>query len=303
MLCHTSGLSAEETLLGQYVPLHYHFNLLQDTARMASFREAIGRVVRPDMNVLELGGGTGVLSYFAAQTARHVCCIERNPALVRASRHFLELNGYGDKVQVIEGDALRFLPPEPVDVVICEMLHSGLLREKQLEVIGQFKERYTRRFGPKLPVFLPEASLLAVQPVEQDYNFHGFQAAVPLFQSPAPTHDGTTPLAEPALYATVRYDQPLPQAFEWTGCFRLLESGSVNAVRLLTKNVLAVLLDEQRSIDWSNQYLVLPLEQPISLYEGETIELSIAYEPGAALETVIAHADITQDRVASPVAA
>ena len=50
MRCHTSDLSTEETLLGQYVPLHYHYNLLQDQARMASFREAIGHVVRPGMS-------------------------------------------------------------------------------------------------------------------------------------------------------------------------------------------------------------------------------------------------------------
>ncbi len=270
---------------------------------MASFREAIGHVVRPGMNVLELGGGTGVLSYFAAQSARHVCCIERNPALVRASRHFLHLNDCAGKVQVIEGDALRFLPPEPVDVVICEMLHSGLLREKQLEAIAQFKQRYVRRYGPKLPVFVPEATFLAVQPVEQEYNFHGYQAAVPLFQSPGPGHDGTIQLAEPALYATVEYGQSLPETFEWSGRFRMLESGSVNAVRLLTKNVLAVLVGEQRTVEWSNQYLVLPLEVPVTVYEGETIELSLAYQPGAALESVVAHADIAKDRVIAPVAA
>ncbi|MGC4002533.1 MAG: hypothetical protein QM811_05070 [Pirellulales bacterium] len=73
----------EEMLLGQFIPLHYHFNMLQDRTRMEPFREAIEMVVPVGGKVLELGGGTGVLSWFAAQRAAKVWCVERNPALAR----------------------------------------------------------------------------------------------------------------------------------------------------------------------------------------------------------------------------
>ena len=108
----------EELLLGQFIPLHYHFNMLRDQTRMVPFREAIELTVPDGATVLELGGGTGVLSWFAAQKARQVWCVERNPALVRASRSFLRSNLNGERVTVVQADAMNYLPPEPVDVVI-----------------------------------------------------------------------------------------------------------------------------------------------------------------------------------------
>ena len=62
--------------------------------------------------------------------------------------------------------------PERVDVVICEMLHTAMLREKQLAVIASFKKRYLERFGGPLPIYIPEAAVMAVQPVYASYDFH-----------------------------------------------------------------------------------------------------------------------------------
>src|SRR3569623_2485995 len=58
--------------LGQFVPLHYHYNLLNDTARMHGFTAAIEHAVHPGARELELGGGTGVLSNIAAPKASKV---------------------------------------------------------------------------------------------------------------------------------------------------------------------------------------------------------------------------------------
>ena len=92
--------------------------------------------------MLELGGGTGVLSCFAAAKADKVYCVEFNPDMVKEARKFLAMNPNGHKVEVIHADAFEFLPPEPVDVVICEIINVAMLREKQIEVIENFKRRY-----------------------------------------------------------------------------------------------------------------------------------------------------------------
>ena len=60
----------ESCYLGQFIPVHYHHNMLMDQNRMHSFKSAIYHAVKPGMKVLELGGGTGVLSFFAARTRR-----------------------------------------------------------------------------------------------------------------------------------------------------------------------------------------------------------------------------------------
>lgn len=108
--------------LGQFIPLHYHYHMLRDRARMSGFRRAIAAAVFPGAKVLEFGGGTGVLSFFAAQQAGHVWCVERNPELVNEARRLLPRNPSTERIEVIHGDAFEYLPPEPVDVVICEML-------------------------------------------------------------------------------------------------------------------------------------------------------------------------------------
>src|SRR2546427_487380 len=112
----------DELELGQFIPLHYHFNMLNDAARTGAFESAIEATVPRGGRVVELGGGTGVLSYFATRKAARVWCIERNPELAGAARRLLLANG-ADTVEVVEADARSFVPPEPVDVVVCEMLH------------------------------------------------------------------------------------------------------------------------------------------------------------------------------------
>ncbi|MER2514107.1 MAG: hypothetical protein ABTQ25_17115 [Nitrosomonas ureae] len=53
---------------------------------MKGFKEAINLVVKSEAQVLELGSGIDVQSFFAAQKAQKVFCVERNPELVSAVR-------------------------------------------------------------------------------------------------------------------------------------------------------------------------------------------------------------------------
>ena len=280
----TTGLP-EEMLLGQFIPLHYHFNMLQDVGRMAPFRDAINLLVAPGARVLELGGGTGVLSYFAAQRASKVWCVERNPALANAARRFLQLNPGGDIVEVIQADAMDYLPPTPVDLVICEMLHTALVREKQLQVIQSFKDRYRREYGPKLPLFIPDAAVLSAQLIEQDFCFSGYTAPVPMFLTASSSNESRS-LSDPVAYATICYDTDIPHRFDWCECVTVHTSGTLNAVSFFTKNFLAYVLDEHRAIEWLMHKLVLPLPVPLAVSEGDRIILSLSYEAGCSLESL-----------------
>lgn len=273
----------EELLLGQFIPLHYHFNMLRDQSRMQPFREAIDLVVPQGGKVLELGGGTGVLSWFAAQKAGQVWCVERNPALVKAAESFLADNEHGDRVTVVHADAMDYLPPEPVDVVICEMLHVGLVREKQLAVIHSFKERYRQRFGDKLPQFIPDTSLLAIQPICQDFCFSGYTARVPMFEPPGP-HMQDRWLADPYCYATIDYGQDFDHEFQVDVRLEIRNSGHFNAVSLLTNNFLAFVLTEGRGVQWLMNQLILPLPQPLEVLAGDTIAIQFRYAAGCSLE-------------------
>ena len=275
----------EEHLLGQFIPLHYHFNMLRDRQRMAPFREAIDLTVPDNGVVLELGGGTGVLSWFAAQKARDVYCVERNPALARAAQSFLANNTNGDRVSVILADALHYLPPEPVDVVICEMLHVGMVREKQLQVLHSFKERYRQRFGPLMPRFIPDTSVLAIQPIQQDFCFSGYTARVPLFEPPGP-HMKDSWLADPFFYSTIDYSAEIPLAFQVATEMTIQSDGLFNAVSLLTNNFLAFVLTEKRAVTWLMNQLILPIQKPFAVRAGETVSIAFEYQAGGSIEAL-----------------
>jgi len=280
------AVTKDELELGQYIPLHYHFNMLNDAYRTGAFEEALALVVPEGGRVVELGGGTGILSFFAARKARRVWCIERNPELAGAARSLLRANGAADRVDVLVADARDFVPPEPVDVVVCEMLHVGLLREKQVEVIDAFKANYRARFDGALPRFVPEATVQAVQPLQQDFAFHGYQAPVPLFQDPHSLQPRTTELGQPQVYSSFLYEDFLHHEIAWRGALPIERDGTLNALRIVTKNLLAIVPTQGRSIDWLMNYLVVPLERPREVHAGETLELSLVYRTGAPLSAL-----------------
>lgn len=277
---------AESHYLGQFIPLHYHHNMLTDDNRMSNFKAAIDHVVFEGAKVLELGGGTGVLSCFAAAKTSKVWCIEFNPDLIAESRRFLSLNPNGYKVEVIHADAFEYLPPEPVDVVICEMIHVAMLREKQIEVIEAFKQRYLQHFGGKLPVFIPEAVILAVQPLQQSYDFHGFYAPIIQFQRPSIIQPGSKELAEPCVYSSLDLSLPNSREIQWEGSFVLAHDGSVNALRFITKNILAILHAQSSTIDWFIDYLVLPLGVSVDAKAGDILTISFKYLAGGSLRSL-----------------
>ena len=276
----------EQCALGQFIPAHYHHNMLMDGNRMRSFRSAIEYAVRPGAKVLELGGGTGVLSWFAAAKAEKVWCVEFNPEMVASARAMLAMNPHGERVEVVQADAFHYLPPEPVDVVICEMLYTAMLREKQLELIESFKRRYLARFGGALPVFLPEAVIMAVQPVQQNYHFSGFHAPIIEFQPAGADMSATREIAPPAVYAIVDFNQTNDATITWDGKCVVEANGTVNALRFITKNVLAIVGAANTTIDWLNHFMVLPLDRPVLVKAGDVLSVSFQYRAGASIPSL-----------------
>jgi predicted RNA methylase len=276
----------ESCYLGQFIPVHYHHNMLMDHNRMHSFKCAIDYAVRPGARVLELGGGTGALSFFAARKAEKVYCVEFNPDLVQEARRFLALNPNGHKVEVIHADAFDYLPPEPVDLVICEMIHVAMLREKQVDVIESFKQRYLAKFGGPLPVFMPEAVIMAVQPVQKEYDFEGFFAPIIQFEETNVFQPGTVQLGQPAAYSILDFTQAVDPVIAFDGEIAIEQAGELNALRFITKNILSVVQEQNGTIDWLNHYMSLPLAQPLRVEAGDVVRVSFRYRAGGSIPSL-----------------
>jgi predicted RNA methylase len=251
------------------IPLQYQALLLTDERRMAAFETAIARTVTPGMRVLDLGAGTGVLSYFAARQGAVVTAVEWEPRVFDTARSALRA-AVGDAVRVVHADARDYRPDGPVDLVMCEMLHVGLLRERQIEVIGGFKRRWP---GP-MPRFLPGACVQAVQPVQQDFAYAGYTVHAPVFQAPGHRQPRTVEAAEPAIFQQFRYDDPLPSRCAADLRFVATRTAEINAVRVITRNLLA------SGVDWLMNYLVVPAAAPLKVRPGDEIRMRFSYRPG-----------------------
>ena len=273
----------DDSYLGQFIPLQYHFSMLEDKNRMRSFKAAIDYAVAPGSKVLDLGGGTGILSWFAAAKADKVWCVEFNPDMVNASRLLLAKNHNGHKVEVVHANAFDYLPPEPVDVVICEMIHVAMLREKQVEIMESFRRRYRQRFGATLPLLMPTAVVMAVQPLQQEFIFEGYHAPISMIQELTEKLEGCTELAEPAVYSILDFTEHAGRDISWKGSFEITQSGTVSALRFITKNILAILEEEKSTIDWLNRYMVLPLAAPVNVLSGDALRVSFCYRAGDSI--------------------
>ncbi|NLF24457.1 MAG: methyltransferase domain-containing protein [Deltaproteobacteria bacterium] len=268
---------------GQLIPLHYHYQMLMDCTRMQGFRDAISHLLPEGGKAVDLGGGTGVLSFFIARKASRAWCVEIDAELAATAQKLLEINNCSGQVEVVHADATTFVPPEPVDLVVCEMLHSALLREKQIQVINAFKQNYLAHFPGKLPAFIPEATFLAVQAVQQDFNFNGYLAPVPILLNPQLDQSSTTQLSEPVVYSLLQYHQEISEKVSWKGTLAISADGNLNALRFITKNVLAIQLEKNSTIDWHNFYLVLPLPETLTVKAGSQLNLEFSYTTGAEI--------------------
>lgn len=124
---------------------------LFDVPRTRMWKEAIEDVVEPGDVVVDAGSGTGILGVFAALAgAKQVYCIELHPRFVTLIQHLAERNNVSDRVHVVHADASKWEPPEPVDVVIAELLCTGQFFEPQVQVMNHLRG-FLRDGGRTIP--------------------------------------------------------------------------------------------------------------------------------------------------------
>ena len=81
---HLPGSPAWQRNSSHSTVLDYHLSMLHDTARMDSFRRAIDASVQPGDVVVDIGCGSGVLSFMACEAgAEKVYAIEGGPVIER----------------------------------------------------------------------------------------------------------------------------------------------------------------------------------------------------------------------------
>ena len=161
----------------------YPYMCLKDEARTFAFRDAIRAAVRPGDVVVDIGAGSGILSFFAAEAgAAKVYAVEIDPISAAALRQSIELNpAIADRVCVVEGDAAVVDLPRAADVVVAELIETGLLDEQQVPVFNALRRRGVIAAATRL---VPASYETTLQLVTAEHRYYGFEIAAPKHEWP-----------------------------------------------------------------------------------------------------------------------
>ncbi|XP_044877957.1 histone-arginine methyltransferase CARM1-like isoform X3 [Mauremys mutica] len=148
----------EEASAAQYFQfygcLSQQQNMMQDFVRTATYHRAIlqNHIDFKDKVVLDVGCGSGILSFFAVQAgARKVYAVEAS-SVAKYAEILVRSNNLSDKIMVLSGKIEEISLPENVDVVISEPMGYMLFNERMLESYLHSK-KWLKSNGMMFPTF------------------------------------------------------------------------------------------------------------------------------------------------------
>lgn len=127
-----------------------HLEMLRDRVRCFAYQRALAPLVR-DKVVLDVGSGSGILSFFAAGAgAKLVLAVDID--VPPGAEEIARANGLADRIQFLSGNIRDIvLPIDAVDVIISEWMGGLLLMEDMLPSVLYARDRWLKPGGLLLP--------------------------------------------------------------------------------------------------------------------------------------------------------
>lgn len=234
--------AATDDLVYSQVP-KWHWRMLQDQDRARTYRRAIEKAVQPEMLVLEIGAGTGLLAMMAAQAgAEHVFTVEANPLMAEIALSCIERNGFSNKVTVLGKHSTDLQIgvdlPRRADLLIHEILSGSVLTEGLAPTIHHALYKLLTPHAPLLPELIGIEGVLSGDVTATDqpwWDVEGFDLT-PLAHLDAAAHgvpgsQKRLRLSEPVSIAQVDLREPdLMQPRSYTGTLTASQDGIVSGL-------------------------------------------------------------------------
>lgn len=132
-------MRTEDSSANQYFQFYGYLsqqqNMMQDFVRTSTYQKAIHSNYS-DFNgkvVLDVGAGSGILSFFAAQAgAAKVYAVEASN-MAQYAKMLVDSNNLSDRIEVIAGKIEEIELPQKVDIIVSEPMGYMLYNERMLE--------------------------------------------------------------------------------------------------------------------------------------------------------------------------
>jgi len=214
-------------------------SLLLDKARCDAYREAIHRTVKPGDVVVDLGAGTGLLSFFALQAgARHVYAIEMSD-IADAAAELIAANGFQDRITLIRKKSKKVGLPEGCDVLVTETLSAFCFdTEDIIDSLADARARFLKpgaRIIPEsaetflLPFYSDDFGAGRLPPRYYDLDFNPFRKRLFKSYSLVPASGKSfSALAMPALCYQIDFRKDIANPAKTFVPFRITAEGRLD---------------------------------------------------------------------------
>ena len=271
--------------------LDYHLSMLHDTARMDSFRRAINVSVQPGDVVVDIGCGSGVLSFMACEAgAKKVYAIEGGP-VIEVARELAIDNGFADRIEFLGGWSIEVGIPELADVLISETIGNAGLDEGIVAWTFDARQRLLRPGAVLLPerlrVWVAAAQSFDDHALVSDWRESGLPydyAAAHRRAARTLWFADLTPgnlLGQPELAADVDLRTAPDETITSSGRLQVDRRGTLHGLAcwfdsLLCAGVTVDNMPPRTGSSWSHWFL--PLAEPIAVSAGDQLswELSVS---------------------------
>lgn len=287
--------------------IEFHRTLLSEKGRCESYRRALLDTVKKGDVVMDIGSGTGVLSFFACQAgAKKVYAVEAG-GVIELSKKIFEGSDYEDRVVFLNDFSYRLKRLEPVDVLVTDTFESFGFNGGILGSVLDARRRFLKKNG----AIIPQSIEIFIAPVElpglyKKINFwknnrYGMNLSkigsfvANQFYPIKPNLLGPSALlSEPRSIAHVDLSKIRTSDVYGEASFVIKQKSTLHGIAgwfsaELSKGVSMSNAPDVMNPKWNN--LFFPLEEPLSLKKGDRIHIIIEAK---------ANGDIWRWQVAAP---
>lgn len=260
-----------------FSPIDFVGQCLVDGERIFSFRKAINKVVKQNDTVLDLGTGSGIMALLAARAgAKKIFAIEFDFFVAEIAERAIKANNLKEKINLLINDARSYNFPQKIkfDVVISEMLTTGMVDESQVQVINNLHEK---KLIDDSTIFLPSRHDTYISLVNANFKMFGLK--IPMILHLWKWHKWSnfkiSKIADKLILNSIYFNKKNNEKFKTTIFFEAKKTGIINSLYLTSRTFLTdkIFLDDTEAL---NAPMLVPIPEKF-VKKGQKIKLKISY--------------------------